>query len=85
MTKERVNWRQRADEFGFKFHTLYGEPYWDESVYYQFTLQQIEEHIESPTEELHQMCLAVVDKVVRAGYLAGLFLFSISAFYVASR
>ncbi len=65
MTKERVNWRQRADEFGFKFHTLYGEPYWDESVYYQFTLQQIEEHIESPTEELHQMCLAVVDKVVR--------------------
>ncbi|GAB3029833.1 glutathionylspermidine synthase family protein [Bowmanella dokdonensis] len=61
----RPEWRQKAREFGFNFHTLYGEPYWDESAYYQFTLRQIEEDIESPTEELHQMCLEVVDKVVR--------------------
>lgn len=63
-SKERPHWRQKADEFGFKFHTMYGEPYWDESAYYQFTLQQIENQIEDPTEELQQMCLAAVEKVV---------------------
>lgn len=61
---QRHDWREKADEFGFKFHTMYGETYWDESAYYQFTLEQIEEGIEKPTEDIHQMCLAVVDKVI---------------------
>ena len=63
-TDERRNWREQAEEFGFKFHTMHGQAYWDESAYYQFTLEQIEKDIEDPTEELHQMCLEVVDKVV---------------------
>lgn len=63
-SKPRHDWQQRAEEFGFKFHTMYGEPYWDESAYYQFTLQQIEQQIEDPTAEIHQMCLQAVDKVV---------------------
>ncbi len=62
---ERPHWRAQAREFGFGFHTLYGEPYWDESVYYAFTLQQIERDLEDPTAELHQMCLAAVDTAVR--------------------
>lgn len=66
--KERPAWRQRAEEFGFHFHTLYGEPYWDESAYYAFSLQQIEQDLEDPTAELQQMCLAAVDKVVRDEY-----------------
>jgi len=61
---ERANWQQKADEFGFKFHTLDGEKYWDESAYYQFSLEQIEKDIEAPTEEIHQMCLEVVAKVI---------------------
>ena len=61
---ERQNWRQRATEFGFHFHTMYGEPYWDESAYYQFTLAQIENDIEDPTAELHQMCLAAAERAV---------------------
>ncbi|NVK54051.1 MAG: glutathionylspermidine synthase family protein [Alteromonadaceae bacterium] len=65
-SQPRPNWEQLATEFGFHFHTMYGEPYWDESAYYQFTLQQIEQDIEDPTEELHQMCLHVVDKVVKS-------------------
>lgn len=60
----RANWQQLAAEFGFHFHTMYGEPYWDESAYYQFTLPQIENHIEDPTADIHQMCLAVVERVV---------------------
>lgn len=62
--RERINWPQLAEQYGFSFHTMYGEKYWDESAYYQFTLQQIEEDLEKPSEELHQMCLHVVDKVV---------------------
>jgi glutathionylspermidine synthase len=62
---ERKDWQQMAEEFGFKFHTMYGERYWDESAYYQFTLSQVENEIESPTEDIHQMCLRVVDKVIK--------------------
>ncbi|WP_087463025.1 glutathionylspermidine synthase family protein [Oleiphilus messinensis] len=62
--QERPGWREQANEFGFKFHTMYGQAYWDESAYYQFSLSQIEDGIEDPTAELHQMCLQVVDRVV---------------------
>lgn len=61
----RAHWQTLAREYGFHFHTLYGEPYWDESAYYQFTLQQIERDLEDPSAEIHQMCLAIVDEVVR--------------------
>ena len=62
--EEREHWQDQAREYGFKFHTIHGEKYWDESAYYQFSLAQIEEDLEKPTEEIHQMCLHVVDKVV---------------------
>lgn len=61
----RADWQRKATEYGFKFHTMNGEAYWDESAYYQFSLKQIEEDLEKPTEEIHQMCLAVVDLVVK--------------------
>lgn len=66
--KERDDWQSLAHEYGFKFHTLYGEKYWDESAYYQFTLKQIEQDIEDPTQELQQMCLQLVDRVVGSEY-----------------
>lgn len=68
-SEPRPNWQQLAQEYGFHFHTMYGEPYWDESAYYQFNLKQIEQDIEDPTEELHQMCLHIVDEVVRSDAL----------------
>lgn len=45
---------------------MYGEPYWDESHAYEFSLAQVEQDIEAPTQELHQMCLEVVDRVVKS-------------------
>lgn len=47
---------------------MHGEAYWDESAYYQFTLQQIETDIEKPTQEIHEMCLAAVERVVNDEY-----------------
>lgn len=56
---------QIAADNGFDFHIIDNEIYWDESLAYRFTLRQIEEQIEKPTAELHQMCLEVVDRAVQ--------------------
>ncbi|HEE9369309.1 TPA: glutathionylspermidine synthase family protein, partial [Salmonella enterica subsp. enterica serovar Typhimurium var. monophasic 4,[5],12:i:-] len=54
-----------ACDHGFDFHVIDNEIYWDESRAYRFTLRQIEEQIEKPTAELHQMCLEIVERAVR--------------------
>jgi len=61
----RPNWEALASEYGFHFHTMYGEAYWDETAYYQFSLNQIENDLEQPTQELHEMCLHVVNEAVK--------------------
>jgi glutathionylspermidine synthase len=61
---ERPDWRQQAEQTGFDFHTINGEPYWDESAYYAFTLEEIERDIEAPTGELDQMCRDLVARAV---------------------
>lgn len=60
----RPDWRGRAEQAGFAFHTIDGAPYWDESVFYAFTLDEIEQGIEDPTTELHAMALDLVDEIV---------------------
>lgn len=62
---ERPDWREQAETVGFRFHTIAGEPYWDESAYYRFSLAQIEGHIEDPTQELLGMCYAAVEHIVQ--------------------
>lgn len=61
---ERPDWREQAAAVGFRFHTIAGEPYWDESAYYRFSLAQVEDHIEDPTQELLGMCYAAVEHIV---------------------
>lgn len=63
-TQERPNWMAEAEKIGFNFHTMYGEPYWDEKSMYQFTLEQVENDIEDPSTELHDMCRQAVDEIV---------------------
>ncbi len=60
----RPGWREYAESVGFDFHTFDGEPYWDETAYYQFSLQQIEQDLEAPTEELHQMALSLIPDIL---------------------
>jgi glutathionylspermidine synthase len=61
----RADWRAKADAIGFVYHDTGGEPYWDESAAYQFSLREIEEDIEPVAAELHALCLDLVDAVVR--------------------
>ena len=38
----RPNWKKRVEEYGLYYHTLRGEPYWDESACYQFTPYEVD-------------------------------------------
>jgi glutathionylspermidine synthase len=60
----RPNWRQRCEQAGFLFHSM-GGTYWDESVAYRFSSSQIDQ-LESVTAEMHRLCLAVAEEVVRS-------------------
>jgi glutathionylspermidine synthase len=62
--RERSDWRATAERCGFRFHTIDGERYWDETACYAFTLAQIEDDIEAPTAELHAMALDLVADVI---------------------
>ena len=61
-TSPRKNWKQRVEQIGFGFHSL-DIPYWDESIYYQFSMSEILQ-IEQATGELWEMCLEAVQTVV---------------------
>lgn len=61
---ERPDWRDLAAGCGFGFHTVDGEPYWDETACYAFSLEEIETGLEAPTAELHALCLDVVGRAV---------------------
>lgn len=62
----RPDWQALAEQVGFHFHSIDNQPYWDESAYYQFSLRQIEEDLEAPTEMLHEMALELVPEIIRS-------------------
>ena len=64
--QERPDWRATVEREGFNFHTIDGERYWDERAYYLFTEEQVTRDLEAPTQELHQMCLDAVARVVQS-------------------
>ena len=64
----RANWRERCEQAGFSFHSM-GGTYWDETVAYAFTAEEID-RLEEVTAELHQLCLKAADEAVRSGRYA---------------
>ncbi|MET0251894.1 MAG: glutathionylspermidine synthase family protein [Novosphingobium sp.] len=61
---ERPDWRDKARGVGFGFHEMYGEPYWVDGAAYVFSLAEIEDGIEGPSEALHELCMALVAEAV---------------------
>jgi glutathionylspermidine synthase len=59
----RLNWQQRCNEAGFKFHSMDGA-YWKETQSYAFTPEQIQK-LTKATTELHEMCLKAVAHVIK--------------------
>lgn len=62
----RPDWVEKAEAVGFGFHEMYGEPYWLDHAAYTFTLDEIETQIEQPSQELHDMCIDLIDDIVRS-------------------
>jgi glutathionylspermidine synthase len=60
----RPNWQARLEETGFHWHTPDGQPYWDESAAWVFSLREIEEDIEAPTAEIEAICLDFVGRAM---------------------
>src|ERR1700744_4417684 len=58
----RNNWERAVEQLGFGFHTA-ATPYWDESAYYSFSLDEID-RIEKATSELYELCLDAVQHVI---------------------
>lgn len=67
-SEPRPNWRERCEEAGFAFHSMDGT-YWDESACYAFSAGEVD-RLEAVTEELHTLCLAAVEVVVREKRMA---------------
>lgn len=61
----RNNWQKAVENLGFGFHTT-NIPYWDESAYYSFEMDEIL-FIEKATAELWTMCLNAVQHVMDEG------------------
>ena len=58
----RNNWQTAVENLGFGFHTT-NVPYWDESAYYEFKMDEVL-LIERATAELWGMCLGAVQHVM---------------------
>ncbi|MFI5152887.1 MAG: glutathionylspermidine synthase family protein [Chitinophagales bacterium] len=58
----RNNWQAKVEQLGFGFHST-NVPYWDESAYYSFSIEEIL-HIEEVSAELWRICLLAVDYAI---------------------
>ncbi|QGM98628.1 glutathionylspermidine synthase family protein [Methylocystis parvus] len=63
-SQPRADVKKHFDEIGFAYAHMDGEPYWDESVRYVFTLRQIEDDIEKATSEIDALCHELVWRIV---------------------
>lgn len=71
VTTPRPQWRKQVESQGLLFHTIDGEPYWDEGAYYLFEASEID-LIERATQQLDAMCLSAVDHIISEGRLGEL-------------
>jgi glutathionylspermidine synthase len=58
----RVNWQSRVEAAGLTWHTP-GQPYWNESAFYEFTAREAD-ILEAATNQLEEMSLAAVQHVI---------------------
>ena len=61
----RHDWQARCESVGFGYHTIDGT-YWDESVCYRFSADEIDT-LESASAALHELCLQACEHIVSRG------------------
>ncbi len=58
----RTNWQEKVEELGFGYHSA-ENLYWDESVFYEFSMSEID-RIEKATNDLWEISLEAVQYVI---------------------
>lgn len=58
----RRNWQSQVEGAGLIWHTP-GQPYWNESAFYEFTAREVE-ILEAATNELEEMSLEAVQSII---------------------
>ena len=59
----RQNWQAKCEALGFDWHTTEGNPYWDETAYWQFSPADIE-HLRQSTADAWGMMLDAIEFVI---------------------
>ena len=67
---ERSDWRNLAEQIGFRYHTTAKSPYWTDDAYYLFEADGIE-RLKAASTELWNLCLQVVDRASRDDEVLG--------------
>lgn len=62
--KERSGLAEAAARHEFEYQAGRGVPFWDETAFYQFTTQQIDEDIAAPAEEIENLCFEVIARAM---------------------
>ena len=70
-TPPRADWPKVVESQGLLFHSIDGEPYWDETAYYLFDANEVD-LIEAASYRLNEMCLEAVGYVIENGRLGEL-------------
>ncbi|HLP77070.1 MAG TPA: glutathionylspermidine synthase family protein, partial [Candidatus Paceibacterota bacterium] len=63
----RENWRAKAEEIGFTYHSHEQGPYWDESACYELTAGEVDS-LEAAANELHRLCTDAAEAIIRRGW-----------------
>lgn len=62
-SQPRDGWQRKVEHVGLVYHTIDGQPYWDESSCYSFTMQEVLA-LEAATNELQRLCLDAAQHVI---------------------
>ncbi len=67
-TTPRPDWTKIVESQGLLFHSIDGQPYWDEAAYYLFEAGEVD-LIEEATYRLNEMCLEAAGDLIESGRL----------------
>jgi glutathionylspermidine synthase len=62
-TSPRADWTKVVESQGLLFHSIDGEPYWNETAYYLFESDEVDT-IEAASYRLNEMCLEAVGHII---------------------